>query len=125
MHGRCQESWHQKVMKLCAGDLRGSTEVVLLKTLPKILQQDSLEMPEKLTFAPWHTPVWMVRKALKYVQQGEKMIRRNPHRALNETIFHVLRFKGVYERLTNNNMADYLKALCGEAPTHVRHNTYN
>ena len=65
---QCQESWHKKgVKKILAGCLRASTADVLTKSLPKILLNDSVSMPDKLNFEVRHYNPRMIRKALKYL----------------------------------------------------------
>ena len=49
---QCQESWHKGLMKLLKGNLRGSTEVLLTSSMPRILLDDTLNMPRELCFEP-------------------------------------------------------------------------
>jgi hypothetical protein len=44
-------------MKLLKGGLRGSTDHVLNVTLPRILLDDTINMPRELCFEPVHTNV--------------------------------------------------------------------
>jgi hypothetical protein len=49
---QCEESWHKGLMKLLKGGLRGSTDHVLNVTLPRILLDDTINMPRELCFEP-------------------------------------------------------------------------
>ena len=49
---QCEESWHKGLMKLLKGRLRGSMDVVLKDTMPRILLDDTINMPRELCFEP-------------------------------------------------------------------------
>ena len=50
---QCEESWHKGLMKLLkGGGLRGSTDYVLNVSLPRILLDDTINMPRELCFEP-------------------------------------------------------------------------
>ena len=49
---QCQESWHKGLMKVLKGQLRGSTDHVLTNSLPRVLLDDTINMPRQLCFEP-------------------------------------------------------------------------
>jgi hypothetical protein len=54
---QCQESWHRGIMRLLKGKLRASTEIVLNESLPRLLLDDTINMPSTLCFEPVHLNV--------------------------------------------------------------------
>ena len=110
---RCQESWHKGLMKLVKGKLRGSTEVVLTETLPRILLDDSVNMSDKLILTPTLISSRMLQKAKVYLANAENHIR------LCGSIYVVRRFKAHFDKLTNNLIKDCARTLKGQEPQKV------
>tara|TARA_B110000046_G_C12955470_1_gene382082 strand:- start:626 stop:967 length:342 start_codon:yes stop_codon:yes gene_type:complete len=103
-------------MRLCKnGKLRGSTEVVLFETLPRILLDDSLNMPDKLNFTPDMISKKMVEKAKLYLANMKTHIFEGAAGRRH----YVLRFKSAFPKLTKKLCKDYMDTLNGKEPTRV------
>ena len=111
---QCQESWHKQLMKLLQGKLRGSTDYVLKTSMPRILLDDTLNMPRELCFEPTHINPKMLRKALRIIAAESTMTR------CHGAVFFVIRIKGKLEKLSARNVTDYKEVLNGRDPKYYR-----
>ena len=66
---QCQESWHRVIMRLLKGKLRGSTEFVLNTSLPRLLLDDTINMPSTLCFEPVNLNVSRFKPKIKYERE--------------------------------------------------------
>lgn len=96
--------------------MRASTEVVLNETLPRILLNDALNMPDKLCMAPTHIMSGMIMKAKKYLAEADRYIRFAPMCTSHE-VHLVLRFTGCWDHFTKQRMINYLRTIRGRPPS--------
>ena len=99
---------HAKVLK---GKLRGSTDHVLTNSLPRILLDDTINMPRQLCFEPVNVNVRMVRKGLRLMAEEVTMVR------VVGGIYYVLRFKSKFDKLTLRLVRDYKDTMVGTPPS--------
>ena len=104
-----QESWHKMVKKLLKGSLRGSHEFVLLSTLPRVLDDDALGMPDDLCFSVECVGPRMIEKALEFIDNEKKYIRKTR----DGVLYFILRQTSAFSRITHDLSKDYLRTLRG------------
>ena len=73
---QCEESWHKGLMKLLKGGLRGSTDHVLNVTLPRILLDDTINMPRELCFEPVNPYTYLTPLLTKLELLESRCVRR-------------------------------------------------
>jgi len=142
---QCEESWHKKLTKVLRGKMRGSTDFVLKESLPRLLLDDSLNLPRELNWVPSMISGKMVAKvykcvfnvrncmqmcanvtylcgmfmnaaqALRYIEEEKRMI----HTKDGKTNFYVLRFKSQYDKISKKLVKEYNLTLQGETPADV------